>query len=113
MELCREVLKNVTRNRARNISIENIQRVVSEYYQIPEDLLRAKTRKKEAVHARMVSMYLSRRITGNSLKRIGLLHGGKDHSTVIHAIQTIENLAIEDPNIKDTIENLQRKIEFS
>jgi chromosomal replication initiator protein len=113
LDLCREVLKHVTRNRPNNINIESIQRVVAQYFQIPEDLLSAKTRRKEAVHARMVSMFLTRSMTGNSLKRIGLLHGGKDHSTVIHAIRTVEKQAQGDPGFVETLETLQRKIELN
>lgn len=112
IEVTKEVLKDITRSLVKNITIEQIQRVVSQHFHISEDLLRAKTRKKEAVRARMISMYLAKKITTNSLKTIGLLHGGKDHSTVIHALNTIELQMVGDKNLSDTAEALQRKIEY-
>jgi len=61
----------------------------------------------------MLSMYLSKKITSNSLKTIGLLHGGKDHSTVIHALKTIETKIEAEPKLRDVVDNLQKKIEYS
>ena len=112
LELTREILKDVYKSHSRNISIENIQKIVSEYFGLPEDLLRSKTRKQEIANARMVSMYLAKKITNNSLKTIGLLHGGKDHSTVIHALRTIEMKINEDEKQKEIINYLQRKVEY-
>ncbi len=112
LELAKKILKDVTKSQPKNISIETIQKVVSQYFDLPVDLLRAKTRKQEVANARMISMYLSKKITNNSLKTIGLLHGGKDHSTVIHAIKTIESKISEDNKLKEITEFLQRKIEY-
>ncbi len=112
IDLAKEVLKDVTRSKAKNISIEYIQKKISEHFEISEDLLRSKTRRKEAVNARMISMYLAKKITNNTLKTIGLLHGGKDHSTVIHALGTIEKQLAADDKLRDTVELLQRKIEY-
>ena len=112
LDLCRDVLKDYTRVQVRTVSIEQIQKMVSKYFRIPEDLLRAKTRKQEAVAARMVSMYLAKRLTNSSLKTIGLLHGGKDHSTVIHAIRTVEHQMGSDPAQREIVEGLHRKIEY-
>lgn len=111
-ELAKQVLKDIAKPQFRNINIENIQKIVSQYYDLPEDLLRAKTRKQEVANARMVSMYLSKRITNNSLKTIGLLHGGKDHSTVIHALKTVEEKIEEEPKLKEVVKILQKKIEY-
>ena len=91
---------------------EYIQKKISEHFDVSEDLLRSKTRRKEAVNARMISMYLAKKITNNTLKTIGLLHGGKDHSTVIHALGTIEKHLAADEKLRDTVELLQRKIEY-
>ncbi len=111
-ELTRQILKDIAKPISINISIENIQKVVSQYYDLPVDLLRAKTRKQEVANARMLSMYLSKKITSNSLKTIGLLHGGKDHSTVIHALKTVEAKIEDEPKLRDVVENLQKKIEY-
>ncbi len=112
LELTREVLKDVYRPQTKSISIENIQKTVSEYYDLPEDLLRSKTRKQEVANARMVSMYLAKKVTNNSLKTIGLLHGGKDHSTVIHALKTIETKITEEEKEREVVDYLQRKIGY-
>ena len=112
LELTREVLKDVYKPQRKNISIENIQKTVSEYYNLPEDLLRSKTRKKEVANARMISMYLAKKVTNNSLKTIGLLHGGKDHSTVIHALKTIEMKMSEEEKEREVVDYLRRKIGY-
>ena len=112
LELTREVLKDVYKPQRKNISIENIQKTVSEYYNLPEDLLRSKTRKQEVANARMISMYLAKKVTNNSLKTIGLLHGGKDHSTVIHALKTIEMKMSEEEKEREVVDYLRRKIGY-
>ena len=91
LELAREVVKTVVGDIKSPISIEDIQRVVCEYFGIPEDLIRGKTRKQEIVNARQIAMYLAKELTNSSLKTIGLHFGGRDHSTVIHAYQSVED----------------------
>ena len=113
LELAKDVLKELSLVTKRNLSIEEIQRIVSDHYKIPEDLIRAKNRKKEISLARQVSMYLSKRMTSHSLKTIGLHFGGRDHSTVVHAIQTIEQLRKKDKSVKDDLVALERKIELA
>ncbi len=92
------------------VSIEQIQRQVAEFLDIPFDLLRAKTRKQEVVHARQLSMYLSKELTNSSLKTIGLHFGGRDHSTVIHACQTVDDRVKSDPTFRQQLEQLRRKL---
>ena len=114
LDLAKIVLKDIVISKQKDISIEEIQRVVCRYFDIPDDLLRSKSRKKEIAHARQVAMYLSKALTHYSLKSIGLHFGGRDHTTVIHAIRTIENLLNEgNVSIRDTVENLKRKIEIA
>jgi chromosomal replication initiator protein len=66
--------------------------------------IREKNRRKEVAHCRQVAMYISKMVTNNSLKTIGLNFGGRDHSTVIHAVQQIETLKNKDPSIAKDIE---------
>lgn len=113
VHLAKRVLKDVISQKQRQISIEDIQKIVSNYYGIPDDLLRAKTRKKEIALIRQIAMYIAKNYTKNSLKTIGLHFGGRDHSTVIHAISTIEAYAREDKKIADDIENINHQIELS
>jgi chromosomal replication initiator protein len=112
VDLAREVLRMVVNESKSPINIDQIQRVVCEYFDIPEDLLRAKTRKQEVVNARQVAMYLSKELTNSSLKTIGLHFGGRDHSTVIHSCQVIHDRISSDSSFKQSVEQLRRRVEM-
>ncbi len=112
IEMAREVLSSVVTEVRSPLTVEEIQRIVSDYYDIPNDLLRAKTRKQEVVIARQVSMYLAKELTNCSLKTIGLNFGGRDHSTVIHAYQTVEEQIKIDAKFRTTIDQIKKKIDI-
>ena len=112
VRLAKQVLKDLIKKKKSTLSIELIQRVVSDFFEIKEDLIRAKTRKKEIVEARQISMYLSKALTNSSLKTIGLHFGGRDHSTVIHACQTIEQRMKESPKFRTMIHDIEDRIEL-
>jgi chromosomal replication initiator protein len=109
-DLAKDVLRMVVQEMRSPVSIEQIQRTVAEYLDIPFDLLRAKTRKQEVVHARQVSMFLAKELTNSSLKTIGLHFGGRDHSTVIHACQTVDDQLKSDANFRQLLDQLRRKL---
>jgi len=113
LDLAKSVVKSIVGEVRSLITIEEIQRVVAEHVGIPEDLLRAKTRKQEVVNARQISMYLAKELTNSSLKTIGLHFGGRDHSTVIHAYQCVEDGMKTDPKQKALIQQLRSKIEHN
>ncbi|MFQ5707924.1 MAG: chromosomal replication initiator protein DnaA [bacterium] len=113
LALAKDVLKNLSLAKKKNILIEEIQRIVSDHYEIPDDMLRAKTRKKEIAYVRQIAMYLAKELTKYSLKTIGLHFGGRDHSTVIHAIQCIELQIKKDIKLREDIDVLRKKIEMS
>jgi len=113
LEMAKAVLKDTIAIKKKNISIDMIQKIVASYYDVPEDQLRAKTRKKEAVEARQICMFLSKEILGCSLKTVGLHFGGRDHSTVIYACKMVEDWMLENPKIKEDIEIIRRKIELA
>ncbi len=113
LELARDVLRLVVSNVRSPINVEEIQRLVAEFYDIPPDLLRAKTRKQEIVSARQVAMYLAKEMTNCSLKTIGLHFGGRDHSTVIHAYQSVEDQIKLDTKYRDTLQLVRKKIDAS
>ncbi len=113
LDVAKSVLKDTIAIKKRNLSIDVIQKTVSEYYNLPDDLMRAKTRKKEVVEARQICMYLTKEILGSSLKTIGLHFGGRDHSTVIYACKLVEQMMAENPKIKDDVETIKRKIELA
>jgi chromosomal replication initiator protein len=112
LELAREVLRKIAKRSAPILSIESIQRLVSRRFGIEEEALRAKTRRQEVVIARQVAMFLCKELTNHSLKSIGLHFGGRDHSTVIYAIQTIQEDMKRDPTIEKKIEELRRQLEM-
>ncbi len=111
--LAKHILKDMFVQRHRNLTVEEIQKEVCSYYKIPDDMMRAKTRKKEVALARQIAMYLAKKLTKHSLKTIGLHFGGRDHTTVIHAIESIENLVIADTQIKADLEVLKSKLDFA
>ena len=113
LELARDVLRLVVSDVRSPITVEEIQRQVAEFFDIPPDLLRAKTRKQEIVSARQVAMYLAKEMTNCSLKTIGLHFGGRDHSTVIHAYQSVEDQIKLDSKYRETLQLARKKIENS
>ncbi|MCF8262141.1 MAG: chromosomal replication initiator protein DnaA [Melioribacteraceae bacterium] len=112
-ELAKKTVKEISTNRQVNISIDNIAKVVCEYFHVDENKVREKNRKKEVVEARQVAMFLSKKLTKSSLKTIGLHFGGRDHSTVIHAFNSIDRQVGEDLHLKETVDTLRNKIELN
>ena len=113
LDLAKEVLKTVVGTVKFHITIEGIQRSVCEFFDMAEDLIRAKTRKQEVVNARQIAMYLAKELTNSSLKTIGLHFGGRDHSTVIHAYQTVEDQMKTGEKFRNTVAQIRKKIELA
>ncbi len=112
-DLVKKTVREIATNRPNKISIEHITKTVCEFFDVAENKVREKNRKKEVVFARQVAMYLSKKLTNSSLKTIGLHFGGRDHSTVIHAYNTIEEMIKTDEKVADTIRTLKTRIEAS
>ncbi len=112
LDLARDVLRVVVGDVRSPITIESIQRIVCEYFNIPEDLIRAKTRKQEIVNARQIAMYLSKELTNASLKTIGLHFGGRDHSTVIHAYQSVEDMMRVDSKYQTHVQQVKKRLQL-
>jgi len=112
LDLAKDVLGDLMEDRQVNLTIEEIQRIVCEYLDIPEDLVRDKTRKREVVRARQIAMYFCKKLTQHSLKTIGLHFGGRDHSTVIHANNTVEDQMETDDRFRNLVETIGRKIDL-
>jgi chromosomal replication initiator protein len=112
-ELTKKTVREIATDRKVNISIEFITKVVCESMNVEEDKVRDKNRRKEVALARQIAMYLSKELTKSSLKTIGLHFGGRDHSTVIYAYNSIEDLIEKDFGIKETINSIKNKIELS
>lgn len=113
LNLAKTMLKNFVKNSAKEISIEYIQKLVCEYFEVPVEMVKSKTRKREIVQARQISMYLAKSHTKTSLKSIGVFFGGRDHSTVIYACQTVEDLIETDKKFKAYVSDIQKKLKMS
>jgi chromosomal replication initiator protein len=109
LDLAKKIVKNFVKNMSREVSIDFIQKAVCDYFEVPVDKLKEKTRKRQVVQARQLSMYLSKNFTKHSLKAIGKHFGGRDHSTVIHSCQAIQNLMDTDTKFKESVDDLQKK----
>lgn len=113
LTMSKSVLRDMIRSSNAQVSIESIQNHVCDYFGIDPNKVREKTRKQEIVEARQIAMYLSKRFTKSSLKTIGLHFGGRDHSTVIHAISTVEERLTTTPKYKRILNELEQKIEVA
>ena len=113
LELAKKVLRNFVKSSSKEITIDAIQKMVCEYFGVPYDKLLQKTRKREIVQARQITMYLSKAFTKNSLKTIGEHFGGRDHTTVIHSCQTVKDLMDTDTLFKESVLELQQKVQLA
>lgn len=113
LALAKQMLKNFIKNTSKEISMEYIQKLVCEYFEVPVEIVKSKTRKREIVQARQISMYLAKSHTKTSLKSIGAFFGGRDHSTVIYACQTVEDLIETDKKFKAYVNDIQKKLRMS
>jgi chromosomal replication initiator protein len=113
IDLAKDVLRVVVNDIHTPLTIEQIQKIVCEYFDIPVDLIRAKTRKQEVVIARQIAMYIAKEKTNSSLKTIGIHFGGRDHSTVIHACQAVEDFLRTNNKHKQHIDQILRTIELN
>ncbi len=110
LELAKQMIDKFVKNTAREVSIDYIQKVVCDYFDLPIELLKSKTRKREVVQARQIAMYFAKSMTKSSLATIGLHCGGKDHATVLHACRTVNNLMDTDKRFKNYVDELNKKI---
>ena len=113
LNLAKSMLKNFIKNSSKEISMEYIQKLVCEYFEAPIEMVKSKTRKREIVQARQISMYLAKLHTKTSLKSIGAFFGGRDHSTVIYACQTVDDLIDTDKKFKGYVADIQKKLKMS
>jgi chromosomal replication initiator protein len=113
LDLAKLVMKNLVKNATKEISIEVIQKVVCEFYNIPVDTVKSKTRKREIVQARQIAMFFAKDFTKASLKNIGSHFGNRDHSTVIHACQTVNDLMDTDKKFRNDVDELTKRIKIN
>ena len=111
LDFTNEVLANILRANQRRISIDEIQGKVSDHYRIRKAEMTSARRAREVARPRQVAMYLSKQLTPRSLPEIGRRFGGRDHTTVIHAVRQIEKLRAQDPELDSDIRLLTRQLE--
>jgi len=111
LKLVKEVLRQFISPEDREISVENIKQLVAKHFNVPVEKLHSKTRLREVVMARQLSMYLAKNYTNSSLKAIGDSFGGRDHSTVIHSLKTVQDIMDTDILFKDKVNALVKKVQ--
>ncbi len=107
--LAREMIDRFVKNTTREVSIDYIQKVICDYFDLSIDTLKSKTRKRNIVQARQLAMYFSKQLTKSSLANIGARCGGKDHATVLHACKTVNNLVDTDKDFRQYVQELEKK----
>jgi chromosomal replication initiator protein len=109
LEMAKNVVEKFVKNTKKEISIEYIQKVISDYFQLDINVLQSKTRKRDIVQARQLAMFFSKKYTKSSLASIGQQIGKRDHATVLHACKTVENLSTTDKHFRKYVEDLYKK----
>ncbi len=108
-DLAKQALKDFIRRPHTTLSIDRVQKLVCEYFGIDQHRLHEKTKKREIVQVRQLAMYLCRELDYTH-KAIGLQFGGRDHSTVVHAIKSVNNLIETDNNYRNRFTDIRRKV---
>ena len=106
LDLAKDALKDIVGFQQRMISLENIQKTVAEYYKIRVSDIRSKKRTRSITRPRQIAMTLSKELTNHSLPEIGDAFGGRDHTTVIHAVKKVAELKRDNPQLNEDYENL-------
>jgi chromosomal replication initiator protein len=110
LEMARDVLKDIIVERNRVLTVEEIIKKVSSHFNIKISDIKSPKRLKAIVLPRQIAMYISRQLTSCSYPEIGERFGGKDHSTIIHAIRKIEKIMEDDFQLRNTIENIKKEM---
>ena len=111
VDAARKIVQERVPAESAHLSIEGIQRVVADHFSLTLELLIGKTRKQEVASPRQIAMFLAKRLTKSPLKVIGLHFGNRDHSTVIHAVQTVEKKCDEDADFAHVVDGLSEKLQ--
>jgi len=110
LEMAKDILKDILVEKNKEISTEQIQKTVASHFGVKTSDLKSAKRHKALVLARQIAMYLTRQLTSHSYPDIGDQFGGKDHSTIIHAIKKIDKQLENDMQLKSTINNLKNSL---
>ena len=108
LELAQRLVDKIVTDPKSEITVSRIQEAVCHYFGISDEVFLSKTRKREIVQARQIAMYLSRSLTKTSLSSIGAQLGGKDHATVLHACNTVNDLMDTDRSFRGFVHDIER-----
>ena len=111
LEACQEVLHDLLRAHDRRVTIEDIQKRVAEHFNIRIADMHSARRSRAVARPRQVAMYLSKQLTARSLPEIGRKFGGRDHTTVMHAVRKVDELSRADVSFAEDVELLRRMLE--
>lgn len=111
MKLVKGIIKQFVSPIDKEVSVENIKMLVAKHFDIPVEKLQSKTRLRDIVVARQLSMYLAKNYTNDSLKSIGASFGGRDHSTVLYSLKTVRDMMDTDQSFKDKVNYLVKKVQ--
>ena len=110
LEYTQDVLHDLLRANNRRISIDEIQRKVCSHYNLRMADMQSARRARNVARPRQIAMYLAKQLTSRSLPEIGRKFGGRDHTTVMHAVRKIEQLSTEDPSFSDEVSLIRRSL---
>ena len=108
IDLVKEALQDLMVFQEKKVTINNIQKVVADYYSIRVSELHSKRRNRQVARPRQIAMALAKELTAMSLPDIGDAFGGRDHTTVLHACRKVDELVKADPNLKQDYDNLAK-----
>jgi chromosomal replication initiator protein len=111
VETTQDLLRDVLRANDRRVSIEDIQRRVADHYNIRLADMSSPRRARAVARPRQIAMYLAKQLTTRSLPEIGRKFGGRDHTTVMHAVKKVEELRSADHILQEDIDRLRRSLE--
>jgi len=111
VETTQDVLRDLLRANDRRINVEDIQRTVAGHYNIKVSDMHSARRSVAVARPRQIAMYLSKQLTAKSLPEIGRKFGGKDHTTVMHAIKRVEELCGRDNEMREDVELISRMLQ--
>ena len=110
VELAESITEKIVGEQQNDVTIDKVQKVVCDYFNITRDALLSKTRKRQIVQARQIAMYMSRNLINCSLSTIGAEIGGKDHATVLHACTTVNDLMSTDKTFKQYVTDIEKML---
>ncbi|MDF1696905.1 MAG: chromosomal replication initiator protein DnaA [Saprospiraceae bacterium] len=113
LQLAKDVVNQFISQDNKEITVENIKLLVAEYFKVPVEKLHGKTRKRDIVIARQLSMYLAKNFTTSTLKDIGKNFGGRDHTTVLYSVKAVQDLMDTDLVFKDKVVELEKQVQLN